>query len=921
MPTGSLHGLCPKCLLLAGLTTPAQQAGSGAAEGAKPTVTLGFSPPVGLEKPGDRIGRYKLLQKLGEGGCGVVYMAEQEEPVRRRVALKVIKLGMDTEQVIARFEAERQALALMDHPHIAKVLDGGATAAGRPYFVMELVRGIPITRYCDENRLDTTQRLELFILVCQAVQHAHQKGIIHRDIKPSNILVADHDGTPVPKVIDFGIAKATAGQTLTDKTLFTAFEQFMGTPAYMSPEQAMLSGLDIDTRSDIYSLGVLLYELLTGKTPFEAKRLMQAGLDEIRRIIRQEDPPRPSTRLSTLDAIEQTTVARQRQSEPPKLAGLVRGDLDWIAMKCLEKDRTRRYETANGVSMDLKRFLNNEPVLARPPSNAYRLHKLVRRHKVAFAATTAVVLAMVGGLGVSTCLFIRERAARKQAATEAQKSQEVAHFLKDMLNGVGPSAAKGRDATMLREVLDKTAERVGRDLTNQPQVEAELRTTIGEVYWLLGDYQKANFMHTEALAIRRKNGSEPLEVATSLDDLAAVLWRQGKLAEAETMQREALDLRKRLQGVQHPDFAFPLTALAQMLSDEGKLPEAEAAQRQVLALRLRQAGGESTELADALKALASILWRQKRLEQAEVLDKKALTLQRRLLGKDDPEVAMTINDLATVLYLQGKFPEAEALFREAVSMAERLLSPEHPARLNLLANLATCLGEQGNFAEAEKSHRQLLEVRQRVLGPKHPRVAESLSNLARMLQAQNKLPEAESTERNALAMRKELLGNENIDVAVSLNHLTGILQDEGKFAEAETLAGEVLDMHRKVRGPEHQDVAGSLYNLASVLFYSGKLPDAEARARECRDLYEKILPDDWRKYSTQSLLGAILLKQKRYGEAESLLLDGYAGMKARQDKIPFIGRTRMSKAADWVVQLYDDWGKPDLAAEWREKAR
>jgi serine/threonine protein kinase len=274
------------------------------------------------EKPGDRIGRYKLLQKLGEGGCGIVYMAEQEEPVKRRVALKVIKLGMDTREVIARFEAERQALALMDHANIAKVLDGGATSTGRPFFVMELVHGIPITRYCDDNRLDTTKRLELFILVCHAIQHAHQKGIIHRDIKPSNILVADHDGTPVPKVIDFGIAKATAGQTLTNKTLFTAFEQFIGTPAYMSPEQAKLSGLDIDTRSDIYSLGVLLYELLTGKTPFDAKRLIQSGLDEIRRIIREEDPPRPSTRLSTLAAEEQTAVARQRQTDPPKLAGL-----------------------------------------------------------------------------------------------------------------------------------------------------------------------------------------------------------------------------------------------------------------------------------------------------------------------------------------------------------------------------------------------------------------------------------------------------------------------------------------------------------------------------------------------------------------------------------------------------------------------
>jgi WD40 repeat protein len=350
-------------------------------------------------------------------------MAEQQEPVRRRVALKVIKLGMDTKQVIARFEAERQALALMDHPNIAKVLDAGATETGRPYFVMELVKGVPITRYCDENNLLTVTRLGLFVQVCQAIQHAHQKGIIHRDIKPSNILVADHDGMPVPKIIDFGIAKATTDQRLTDKTLFTAFEQFIGTPAYMSPEQAKLSGLDIDTRSDIYSLGVLLYELLTGKTPFEGKRLLEAGLDEIRRIIREEEPMRPSTRLHTLDAAEQTTVAKHRQSDAPKLVHLIRGDLDWIVMKCLEKDRGRRYETANGLAKDVQRHLQNEPVTACPPGNVYRFQKMMRRNKLAFGAAATVGVSLILGLAISSLLFVREREARASEATMREQAE------------------------------------------------------------------------------------------------------------------------------------------------------------------------------------------------------------------------------------------------------------------------------------------------------------------------------------------------------------------------------------------------------------------------------------------------------------------------------------------------------------------
>ena len=366
------------------------------------TTILG-PPPEGLgERAGDRIGRYQLLEQLGEGGMGTVWVAEQKEPVRRKVALKVIKLGLDTKQVVARFEAERQALALMDHPNIAKVFDAGATENGRPFFVMEFVGGLKITDYCDRHNLTTRDRLDLFIRVCQAIEHAHQKGILHRDIKPANILIDFHDKAPTPKVIDFGIAKAVAGQRLTEKTVYTAFEEFIGTPAYMSPEQAEMNPLGIDARSDIYSLGVLLYELLTGLMPFESGRLKRLAPDEIRRIIREEDPPRPSTRLATLNHAARTTLARRHRCEAPKLLQVVRADLDWIVMKCLEKDRTRRYESAGSLAADVQRYLHNQPILARPPSQFYRLRKLVRRHKPAFAVASLTLLAacLVGGLAL-----------------------------------------------------------------------------------------------------------------------------------------------------------------------------------------------------------------------------------------------------------------------------------------------------------------------------------------------------------------------------------------------------------------------------------------------------------------------------------------------------------------------------------------
>jgi serine/threonine protein kinase/Flp pilus assembly protein TadD len=494
------------------------------------------------DRVGDRIGRYKILQKIGEGGCGTVYMAEQEEPVVRRVALKIIKLGMDTKEVIARFEAERQALALMDHPNIARVFDGGATASGRPYFVMELVRGVPITKYCDGARLSAQARLELFTQVCHAVQHAHQKGVIHRDLKPSNILVTVNDGVAVPKVIDFGIAKATQGR-LTDATLFTAFEQCIGTPVYMSPEQAAMTSVDVDTRSDIYSLGVLLYELLTGRPPFDPKALVAAGLDEMRRQIREIEPPRPSARVNTLPAIEQTTTANLRQIEVPKLVNLLRGDLDWIIMRCLEKDRARRYETANALALDLLRHSRDEPVAARPPSMGYRIQKLIRRHKLVFASTALILFSLVAGLGLSTWLLLKEQAARRRAEAAEQAQSLLRRQIEELPRLFG----------------------VAGELENQGQL-AEAEQLLRRVLLLERDLL----------------GGQHGLLADTLCDLGNVLRKQGRLAEAETQYSASLALYGKLldQGqradVNPTNLTRIFRGLGEMLEPDARVGDLES---------------------------------------------------------------------------------------------------------------------------------------------------------------------------------------------------------------------------------------------------------------------------------------------------------------------------------------------------------
>jgi serine/threonine protein kinase len=836
------------------------------------------SAPEGSEKVGDRIGRYKLLQRIGEGGCGVVYMAEQVEPLRRRVALKIIKLGMDTEQVITRFEAERQALAMMEHPNIAKVFDAGSTPTGRPYFAMELVSGARITDYCDTATFSTVQRLKLFIQVCHAVQHAHQKGIIHRDIKPSNILVTLHDGEPTPKVIDFGIAKATSGQRLTDQTFFTAFDQFLGTPAYMSPEQAQLTSQDIDTRSDIYSLGVLLYELLTGKTPFETRELLQKGMEAMLRTIREDEPARPSTRLKAMAKDELTTTAARRQTEAPRLLQQVSGDLDWIVMKCLEKNPAGRYATANGLVMELQRYLNCEPVLARRPTGAYRLQKLVRRHRFTFTAIGAVFLALLLGLAIATVQYVQQRKARERADIEAKKSRAVADFLEFILQGVGPSDAQGRDTSLLRDIMQKTVLKARTELTNQPEVEAELYFTIGKVYWELGDYTRA-----------------------------------------EPLQRRAVELQEKVHGRNSLRVAGPLADLGLTLQWENKLAEAERVQRESLAIRQQLLGKRNAEVARALGDLAIVLYAQDKLTESEGVQREALKIRRELLGNVHADVAIGLHNLAALLMREGKFDEAESMQREALAIHQQL-PDDDPRRLaDVLNNLGSNLSSRGKLAEAEQVQREALAIYLKLLGEQHPDVATCLNNVGNIARMRGNLAEAEAVHRRALQIRTNAFGPENLAVAISITELARVLVGQGDVKQAEQLHRQALEMRRKLAGPTHPLVALSLEFLARLLLAEGRAAEAEPPARECVVLRQNELPEDWLAFNAKSLLGGVLLALNRPSEAEPALREGYAGMKQREGLIPRSGSLRCEEALAWLVRFYESAGKSDQAARWRRE--
>jgi eukaryotic-like serine/threonine-protein kinase len=945
------------------------------------------------EGPGTRIGPYKLLQKIGEGGMGVVYMAEQEKPVRRRVALKIIKPGMDTDQVVARFEVERQALALMDHPNIACVFDAGCTESGRPFFVMELVNGISINQHCDAATLSTRDRLALFMHVCRAIQHAHQKGVIHRDIKPANVLVTLIDGEPVPKVIDFGVARAV-DQRLTERSLFTQFGALVGTLEYMSPEQAAMAGQDVDTRTDVYSLGVLLYELLTGTTPLERTKLHEMAYAEILRRIKEDEPPNPSTRLGeSREAM--ASVAAYRRTEPARLTKMVRGELDWIVMRALEKDRSRRYETASGFARDIERYLDDEPVEAGPPAASYRLRKFAHRYRALLSTAAGFAGLLVLGIGLSTWQAVRATQAERlagrrlddvrranvaatlalaetrkaQAATTAalersdedrRRAEAVSRFLVETLSKPDPRQ-DGRNVKVV-DLLDRARAKLDAGFDGPPSVRWALLNALGETYWGLGQTDNAVKTHELARSARQTAlGPDHPDTLESSNHLAVSYLAAGRTADAVALHETTLKLRESRLGLDHPDTLASRDSLASAYRAAGRTAEGVALHKTTLKLRESKLGPDHpstlvsrNNLAEGYVAagrtaegialhetnlkqweskrgpdhpdtlqsrtnLASAYLAAGRAAEAVALYETNLKLMESKLGPDHPDTLATRNNLAAAYDNIGRTADAVTLHETNLKQVESKLGPDHPGALIGRNNLAQAYRAAGRAADAVALHERNLKLTELKLGPDHPNTLAFRSNLAQAYLAAGLTAEGIALHETNLKQVEAKLGPDHPYTLSSLNNLTAAYQARGDHARAEPLLRELLKAKKRKLGAEHPEVAGTMSALGLTLLKQEKFAEAEPLLGECLRIREAKIPDDWSTFNTRSMLGGSLLGQKKFAEAEPLLVAAYEGLKAREVKIPPLAKVRLVEAGERVVQLYEFWGMPAKAAEWRVK--
>jgi non-specific serine/threonine protein kinase/serine/threonine-protein kinase len=852
---------------------------------------------------------------------GDVYMAEQLEPFRRTVALKVIKRGMDTKRIVARFESERQALALMDHPCIATVFDAGCSKNGRPYFAMEYVKGTPITAYCDEHKLSVHARLELFTQLCEGVQHAHQKAIIHRDLKPSNVLVMIQNDKPVPKIIDFGVAKATA-QKLTESTMYTAFGEMIGTPEYMSPEQAAFTSEGIDTRTDVYALGVILYELLAGSLPFEPTELRKSGFEGILHVIREQDPPRPSTKVGTLGARE-TSVAQARRTIPSKLTTRLRGDLDWITMKALEKDPIRRYGSAMQLAEDVRRHLRHEPVLAGSPSAMYRIRKYVRRHRVGVATGFVVVLSLAVATVVSIVFALRAAEQQRLAATERDTARAVNEFLnEDLLAAVAPSAKKGKGKDVLmRDVLDQAAERIdeaasdGGKFEGKPLVEAAIRRTLGWTYERLGEYRAAEPHLELARDLRlRELGEEHPETLESMTDLAWLYRDQGRNDDAEPLQLKTLEVKKRVLGEEHPSTLRSVNALGWLYRAQGRLDEAEPLYLEALEIQKRVLGEEHRSTLRSMTLLADLARMRRRYEDAERRYLSAVETQTRVLGETDPLTVYSMRELAHTYQMQDRYEDAEQAYLKTLEIQRRVLGEEHQHTLWSTGQLALVYIAQERYDEAEPLLLETIEIQKRVLGEEHGDTPTSMGSLARAYMEQERYEDAELLYLNMLEIHKRVRGEEHQRTLWSAGELALVYIAQERYDVAEPLLQETLEIQKRVLGEEHRSTVTTMVRLGDVFCLQRRFEEARALETSALRAARRVWPDGGSRIG--DLLGkhgATLIELGLYEDAEAALLEGHEILSASSDNAAVI------EQVESFVKLYEAWNKPDKAAEWRAK--
>ena len=805
---------------------------------------------------GKRIGAYRIVREIGQGGMAVVYLGERDDQnYRKRVAIKMVKPGIGTEQVLRRFLNERQTLAALDHSNIVKLLDGGSTEDGLPYLVMEYVEGIPIDQYCDRNQLSVDDRLRLFRDVCSAVQYAHQNLVIHRDLKPGNILITSEG---LPRLLDFGIAKLLNPECF-QTPLITQTAWRPMTPGYASPEQ--VRGDTVTSATDVYSLGVLLYEILTGYLPY---RVADNTWREIERLVCEEEPPRPSMRVSA-DRARLKATAETRKAEPKQLVRLLRGDLDWITMKALEKDLGRRYATASELSADIGGHLSHEPVLARPASATYRARKYVRRHPLGVTVAAGLVL-LLAGFAVTQSFQLR------RITRERDRANRVIGFMEGMFKVLDPSEARGSSITA-REILDTASNNIDVGLAQDPELQAEMMYVMGDVYKGLGLFPRAQLLFERSTDIRRRVlGPENGETLRSMDGLAWILNQEGHAAEAEKLQRETVATRRRVFGEENLDTLKSTSNLAWTLDREGHYAEAEKLDRKVLAIRRRVVKTEDRDTLATMNNLAATLGHEGHYAEAERLKRAILDIRQRTLGPDHPDTLTSMNNLAFTLQQEGHYAEAEKLQRETLNVQRRILGPEHPDTLRSMNNLANTLVHESHVADGVQLQREALSTKQRVLGPEHQDTLWAMNELALGLQGEGQYSEAEKLQQQTLKIQRRVLGPERPNTLSTMASLAATLNKEGRYSEAEDLQRQTVEAMRRVLGPEHPNTLVTTDGLAQTLDREGRYDEAERLARETLEIQRRVLGTEHPETAgTTYDLACILARSGRSGEAISVL--------------------------------------------------